>query len=112
MSGSYNLQMSNERLVAIPSFFFKTEAVNWQADINMTIQFDKRIWGGIGYRVKDAVMISFGTELWNGIKFGYSYDLSISSLSSYSAGSHEFFIAYSVLLNKKRMHKYKSVRFL
>jgi len=112
LSGSYNVQMANERFEVLPSFFFKTEATTWQADLNMNVIFDKRIWGGIGYRVKDAIILTFGTELWNGIKFGYAYDISTSSLSRYNAGSHEIFLAYSVLLNKKRTHKYRSVRFL
>jgi len=111
-SGSYTIQMSNERLVAVPSFFFKTEAITWQADIGITLQYDKRFWGGIGYRIGDAIVLTTGAELWNGIKFGYSYDVSISSLSRYNSGSHEFFLAYSVLLYKKRTHKYRSVRFL
>ena len=112
MSGSYTVQMANERFEMLPSFFFKTEATTWQADANMVVQFDKRLWGGVGYRVKDAIIIIFGAELWNGIKFGYSYDISTSSLSRYNAGSHELFLAYSILLIKKRTHKYKSVRFL
>jgi type IX secretion system PorP/SprF family membrane protein len=112
LSGSYTIKMANEMFEALPSFFFKTDATTWQADMNITVQYDKRIWGGVGYRVDDAIIIMAGTELWNGIKFGYSYDISISSLSSYNAGSHEFFIAYSVILNKKHTHKYRSVRFL
>jgi type IX secretion system PorP/SprF family membrane protein len=112
LSGSNAFQMTNERFEAIPSFFFKTDATTWQADINIILQYDKRIWGGIGYRIGDAIIIMAGTELWNGIKFGYSYDISTSALSKYNAGSHEFFLAYSVFLNKKRTHKYKSVRFL
>jgi len=112
MSGSYTFQMANERFEALPSFFFKTEATTWQADINLTLQYDKRFWGGIGYRIGDAIVITTGAELWNGIKFGYSYDVSISALSRYNSGSHEFFLAYSVLLYKKRTHKYRSVRFL
>lgn len=112
MSGTYTFQLANERFEVLPSFFFKTEATTWQADFNMTVQYDKRIWGGIGYRIGDAIIITAGTELWNGIKFGYSYDVSTSSLSRYNTGSHELFLAYSVLLNKKRTHKYRSVRFL
>ncbi len=111
-SGIYTLQMTNERLEAIPSFFFKTDAKTWQADINLTFQYDKRFWGGIGFRIGDAIIINGGAELWNGIKFGYSYDISTSALSRYNTGSHEFFLAYSVLLFKKRTHKYRSVRFL
>jgi len=112
MSGVYNIQLANERFEALPSFFFKTDATTWQADINMTVQYDKRLWGGAGYRVGDAIIIMMGAELWNGIKFGYSYDLNISALSRYNSGSHEFFLAYSILFYKKRTHKYKSVRFL
>ncbi len=112
LSGSYNLQMADERFLALPSFFFKSDATTWQADLNMTVLYDKRLWGGVGYRIGDAIIITGGAELWNGIKFGYSYDMSISALSRYNSGSHEFFLAYSVLLYKKRIHKYKSVRFL
>ena len=112
LSGGYTLRMADERLVAIPAVFFKTEGTTWQADFNLTIQYDNRFWGGLGYRLQDAIIISFGSELWNGIKFGYSYDISTSALSRYNGGSHEVFLSYSVLLNKKRTHAYKSVRFL
>jgi len=112
LSGSTTLQTANERLEAMPAFFFKTEGTTWQADLNMNFQYDKRFWGGIGYRIGDAILINMGAEFWNGIKFGYSYDISTSALSRYNGGSHEFFFAYSVLLYKKRTHKYRSVRFL
>lgn len=112
MSGNYTFQTANERFEVLPSFFFKTDATTWQADFNMTVQFEKRLWGGVGFRIKDAIVITTGAELWNGIKLGYSYDISTSSLSRYNAGSHEFFLAYSVLLNKKHTHKYRSIRFL
>lgn len=112
LSAGYTLQMSDARLVALPSVFLKSDATTWQADLNMTVQYDKRFWGGLGYRFQDAIIISIGSELWNGIKFGYSYDVSTSALSRYNSGSHEIFLAYSVLLNKKRTHAYKSVRFL
>ena len=112
VGGNYIFQMADERLQAIPSIYYKTDATSWQADMNMTLQYDKRFWGGLGFRFGDAIVVTGGTELWNGIKFGYSYDVSISALSRYNAGSHEFFLSYSVLLYKKHTHKYKSVRFL
>ncbi len=112
LSGSYSYQMADERLEAIPSIFYKRDAAAWQADLSISFLYDKKMWGGFGYRIGDAVIISLGTELWNGIKFGYSYDVNISALSKYNSGSHEFFLSYSVLLYKKHSHKYKSVRFL
>ena len=112
LSGGYTLPTRNERLEALPSFFFKTEGTTWQADLNMNFQYDKRFWGGVGYRIGDAIVINAGAELTNGLKFGYSYDMSTSAMARYNGGSHEFFFAYSVLLYKKRTHKYRSVRFL
>ncbi len=112
LSGSYTFQMADERLEAIPSVFYKRDVASWQADIGLTFQYDKKFWGGAGYRLGDAIIVTAGTELWNGIKFGYSYDVSLSALSRYNAGSHEFFLSYAVLLYKKHNHKYKSVRFL
>jgi type IX secretion system PorP/SprF family membrane protein len=110
--GGYNFRMNNEMLELLPTFFYKTDATSYQVDLNMIVQYDKRLWGGLGYRLDDAVILLLGAELWNGIKFGYAYDISTSALSRYNSGSHEFYLAYSVLLGKKKTHKYKSVRFL
>jgi type IX secretion system PorP/SprF family membrane protein len=110
--GGYNFRMNNEMFEFLPTFFFKTDASSYQVDLNAIIQYDKRLWGGLGYRLDDAVILLMGAELWNGIKFGYAYDVSTSALSRYNSGSHEFYLAYSILLGKKKTHKYKSVRFL
>lgn len=111
-TGGYNIRMKNEMFELLPSFFFKTVASAYQLDLNMLVQYDKRLWGGLGYRLDDAVILLLGAELRNGIRFGYAYDISTSALSRYNSGSHEVYLAYSVLLGKKKTHKYKSVRFL
>jgi type IX secretion system PorP/SprF family membrane protein len=110
--GGYNLRMSNEMFELLPTFFLKTDATTYQVDLNMIVQYDKRLWGGLGYRLDDAVILTMGAELRNGIKFGYAYDISTSALSRYNSGSHEVYLAYSLLLGKKKTHKYRSVRFL
>lgn len=112
LNGSYTINLADERFEAIPSLYYKRDRASWQADASLTIQYNKQYWGSFGYRIGDALIISGGAELWNGIKFGYAYDMSISGLAKYNGGSHEFFLAYSVLLYKKHNHKYNSVRFL
>lgn len=110
--GGYNLRMNNEMFELLPTFFLKTDATTYQVDLDLTLEYDKRLWCGLGYRPGDAVILMMGAELRNGIKFGYAYDISTSALSRYNSGSHEVYLAYSVLLGKKKTHKYKSVRFL
>ncbi len=111
-SGGYRVETVNKLIELKPSFFFKTDGTTYQVDLNCILQYDERLWGGLSYRPNDAVVILLGTELQNGLKFGYSYDLNTSALSRYNSGSHELFVAYSVMFNKRKLHKYKSVRFL
>ena len=112
LTGGYNLEMNDDRFMLQPSFFAKTDGTTSQLDLDLMLQYNKRFWGGIGYRNSDAVMIFMGVEMQNGLRIGYSYDLNTSVLSRYNSGSHELFISYAVLLNKNRGQKAKSVRFL
>jgi len=76
------------------------------------IVFDERFWGGISYRIQDAIALLMGMEMENGLRFGYSFDLVTSVIGRYGYGSHEIFVGYSLDLEKNRNQKYKSIRFL
>lgn len=102
----------DEKIILHPSFLVKAVSKAWQADLNCMAMYDDRIWAALGYRLKDAIVIQIGSELWNGLRLGYSYDITTSSISRYSGGSHEIFLAYSLLTTKKKVRPYKSVRFL
>lgn len=112
LTGGYNLEMSDDRYTALPSFFFKSDGATSQLDLDLLLQYNKRFWGGLGYRNKEAVVVLLGLELQNGIRIGYSYDMNTSALSRYNSGSHELFVSYNVIFNKNRGQKTKSVRFL
>ena len=111
-TGGYNLEPDDDRFVIQPSFFAKSDGSTSQLDLDVIVQYNKKFWGGIGYRNQDAVIVFLGIEMQNGLKIGYSYDLNTSVLSGYNSGSHELFVSYAVILNKNRGQKTKSVRFL
>ncbi len=110
--GGYNIKLSDPLFVVRPSFLFKTDLAGWQLDLNTNIVFDERFWGGITYRVRDAVALLLGLEMENGLRFGYSFDLVTSAIGRDGFGSHEIFVSYSLDLEKNRTQKYKSIRFL
>jgi type IX secretion system PorP/SprF family membrane protein len=112
LMGGYNIKLSDPLFELRPSFLFKTDAAFWQLDLNTNIVFNERFWGGITYRVQDAIALLLGMEMENGLRFGYSFDLVTSSLSHYGYGSHEIFVSYSLDLERNRNQKYKSIRFL
>jgi len=110
--GGYNIKLTNPLFELRPSVLFKTDLAAWQLDVNTNIIYDDRFWGGVSYRVNDAVALLMGVEMFNGLKVGYSFDLVTSAIGYYGFASHELFISYSIDLERDRNKKYKSVRFL
>lgn len=95
VSGSYIIAPSRKsKLVFEPStvlrFMFDAP---FQFDVNLRAIYNKRVWGGISYRYKDAIafMIGFSTSRFG---VGYSYDLNTSRLNSYNSGSHEITLTF------------------
>lgn len=62
--------------------------------------------GGLWYRNSDAFIITLGIQS-NFIKFGYSYDVTVSKLSSNTAGSHEISLQWQTGC-KRKPPKYRS----
>ena len=112
LMGGYNIKLADPLFELRPSFLLKSDLASWQLDLNTNVVYNERFWGGITYRINDAVALLMGMELVNGLKVGYSFDLVTSAIGRYGYGSHEIFVSYSVDLEKNRNQKYKSVRFL
>jgi len=110
--GGYNIKLTNPLFELRPSFLFKTDLAGWQTDFNANLVYDERFWGGLTYRVNDAVALLMGLEMVNGLQVGYSFDLVTSAIGNYNFASHEIFVSYSIDLERSRNKKYKSVRFL
>jgi type IX secretion system PorP/SprF family membrane protein len=109
----YNYKMWERPLVIKPSFMIKGVGPIWQYDLNVSVVYLDKMWGGLSYRYQDAIVVMGGVELASGLKVGYSYDITTSRLAKVSNGSHEIMIGYTFDLSlEKRVKQYKSVRFL
>jgi type IX secretion system PorP/SprF family membrane protein len=109
----YNYKMWERPMVIKPSFMIKGVGPIWQYDLNVSVVYLDKMWGGLSYRYQDAIVVMGGVELASGLKVGYSYDITTSQLAKVSNGSHEIMIGYTFDLSlEKRVKKYKSVRFL
>jgi len=112
-NGGVRYKLKKHPVVLVPSLYVKTDFAALQVDVNVNAVIKDKYWGGLTYRHQDAIVILAGMELLTGLKIGYSYDITISRLVSYSSGSHEVMIGYSFDLNlEKRTKRYKSVRYL
>ncbi|MCB0768887.1 MAG: type IX secretion system membrane protein PorP/SprF [Flavobacteriales bacterium] len=65
-----------------------------QADMSTNLILKDRLWLGASYRTGDAFVASLEvlpTAQW---RLGYAYDLGVSDLAPYHAGSHELMLQY------------------
>jgi type IX secretion system PorP/SprF family membrane protein len=78
-----------------PSFLAKYEpGSKMQIDLNLNVLINDIFWVGASYRSNDAVVAIFEYQLTKKLRFGYSYDYTISDLSNYTSGSHEIMLGY------------------
>jgi len=113
LTGGYNIFFSNPLYTLQPSLLLKTDLTAWQEDFSARLLYKDRFWGMIGWRPEDAVIMSAGIKLPQGLSIGYSYDISIQALSGASGGSHEIFLCYSKKIETATVSKkQKSVRIL
>jgi type IX secretion system PorP/SprF family membrane protein len=109
----YLFKLPNPVFEIQPSLFAKSDGASFQMDVNMLLIYNKRFWGGVSYRLGDAVVVMAGTELPNGMRVGISYDFTTSAIGAYSNGTVEFMLGYNLELAKDKFsQRYKSVRFL
>ena len=104
-----------------PSVFVKSDALSTQVDVNVSVLYNKLVWGGVSYRLQDAIIPMVGINYQapgkgaaGGLfKFGYSYDVTTSLIRQHSSGSHEIMLNYC--FNIPRNPKptiHRTVRFL
>lgn len=98
-----------------PNVKVKSDAASTQLDVNLTYIFNQQFWAGVSYRMQDAIAPMLGARFLKdkSLKVGYSYDLTLSKIKGYSAGTHEIMLGYCFNLKKKeKVTSYSNTRFL
>jgi len=89
VTGGIELQV-NRNLAITPAFLVKyVRPAPVSIEIMSQFEFQERYWFAASYRHKDAVVANLGMYVSNKFKLGYSFDLPITPIRNYSAGSHE-----------------------
>ncbi|MBW6482169.1 MAG: type IX secretion system membrane protein PorP/SprF [Vicingaceae bacterium] len=115
----YDWDINNDKKwILKPSILAKTDAASTQLDVNVLIEYNMKVWGGVTYRIEDAIGIIVGANIGDfiklpGLKLGVAYDLTTSSLGDHSSGSFELMLRYCTSIYKQpKREVYRSVRFL
>jgi len=93
LNGGANINLANNNKI-IPSVMIKkVGALPAQIDFNLRGVYNDLLWAGISYRTRDAFVALFGVD-YGQSSFGYSYDITTSSIRVPSAGTHGLLYSY------------------
>jgi len=113
LTGGCSYKLLNPQYVLKPTALLKTDFRSLQLDVSARVEYDNKYWGGLSYRLQDAVVLLAGINLVGGLAVGYSYDLPTSKVITVSSGSHEIVLIYNfAYVSAKRTSKFKSIRIL
>ena len=89
--GGYDYTPSNAPSIRIkPSFLLKTANFSYfQADLSCLLDYQNAFWGGLGYRVQDAIYVMAGVHM-KKFRIGVSYDITTSAIGGPFKGGRSF----------------------
>lgn len=67
-----------------------------QVEFNTKLQYQDLLWLGAGYRHKDGATGMIGLNVGNTVQIGYSYDYIISRLNTFTRGTHEILLGFTL----------------
>jgi len=113
LAGGYQWDIPNHPAFELrPSLLFMYDGGAFQANITALVLYNNKFYGGLGYRLQDAISVLAGLYI-KGIHVGLAYDVSTSALSKYNSGSLEVMVGYCFKIDMDKYRKtYRNTRFL
>ncbi|MBT3648038.1 MAG: type IX secretion system membrane protein PorP/SprF [Flavobacteriales bacterium] len=99
--GGYHFKLVNY-MELTPSILVKyVDQAPLSFDLNLRLDMREMYWVGLSYRNSNSLVGMIGLHLSNTLRFGYAFDLSLSTIQTNNIGSHEVMLGLN-LFNKEK----------
>ena len=113
LMGGYRFLLNDPNFEIRPSLYISTDLSVAHYTANAHVFYRNTLWGGLSYRLNEAIVANVGFELFGGVKIGYSYDFITTKARKGGKGSHEILLNYNFTIStEKKKQQYRSVRYL
>lgn len=114
----------NPKFSIEPSILIKSDATSTQVDVNSNFGYKlnnkRKIWAGISYssgdviRASSAIVALIGMNVTDYLKFGYSYDITTTSINQFAPHTHEIMLGldFKIAAPVKPIYIIRTPRFL
>ena len=72
-------------------------------EVGGVVRYDRKLWVGTNYRFKDALGVIAGFNVMEMFDISYTYEMSLSSITPHTSGTHEFVLIYRKKMREKMM---------
>lgn len=96
---------TNDDSYISPNIMYRQQEDFKRLDLGVYVKKNALV-GGLWYRGRDAFIMLIGLDLDNGMRVGYSYDVTVSKLTNATAGAHEITLGW-MFKCKKPQKKYR-----
>jgi type IX secretion system PorP/SprF family membrane protein len=101
LSGGYEFKLAPD-IKLLPSMLLKYHhGSDTQVDYNAQLNFNDKIWMGIGYRNKNTILGMLQCQLNYQLRLAYSYNFENGTIGRYVSGSHEIVLNYVFRYSQK-----------
>jgi hypothetical protein len=104
--------MPNPLLEIRPTLMIKSDGVVNQHSMTALLLYNKTFWGGLGYRLADAVILQVGWIAKNNLRVGVAYEITTSDIGAYSSNSMEIMLNLLAVGEPKAQDEQKEKKFL
>jgi type IX secretion system PorP/SprF family membrane protein len=113
LTAGYVISLTNPAFELFPSVLISSDAQTSKYDINTTVIYNNKIWGGLSYRVGAAVTGLAGFEPIQNLRIGLAYDFGTTDFNQFAPSTTEVFVNYNFSLKVEKLpQRYKSIRYL
>ena len=96
----------HKELYLEPSLLIKTiDGGPMQLDLNARVVIKDAFWTGLSLRTNKSAVVLIGANIGT-FTVGYGFEYSLSSIGSYTSGSHELSIGFNIPDKRFRRHSY------
>jgi type IX secretion system PorP/SprF family membrane protein len=105
---AYETTVAND-LTMVSSASWHRQATLRVVQLDACFEYRNIVFGGLGWRSDDALIIHAGMNISEFIGLTYAYDIGITRFSNYNSGTHEFMLIFRF---NRSQQTYLSPRFL
>jgi len=112
LTGGYQWIIPNHpAFELLPSILLMYDGGTFQLNASALLMYNNKFYGGIGYRLQDAVSVLAGFNI-KSLHVGVAYDINTSALK-YNSGGLEVMVSYCFKIDTDKFRKsYRNTRFL